>query len=104
MGDNGIEVDGLVRDFKGGVRAVDGIELRVAPVENTMPQCSHLMRISVPEAFGIAEKTICGSWWRAQDDLAAACTRLGACLCGLRARGAAQCSLVAPETWDRPWT
>jgi len=32
-GDNGIEVDGLVRDFKGGVRAVDGIDLRVAPGE-----------------------------------------------------------------------
>ena len=26
--DNGIEVEGLVRDFKGGVRAVDGIDLR----------------------------------------------------------------------------
>ena len=24
---NGIEVEGLVRDFKGGVRAVDGIDL-----------------------------------------------------------------------------
>jgi len=33
MGDNGIEVEGLIRDFKGGVRAVDGIELRVAPGE-----------------------------------------------------------------------
>jgi ABC-2 type transport system ATP-binding protein len=33
MGDNGIEVEGLVRDFKGGVRAVDGIDLRVAPGE-----------------------------------------------------------------------
>jgi ABC-2 type transport system ATP-binding protein len=33
MGENGIEVDGLVRDFKGGVRAVDGIDLRVAPGE-----------------------------------------------------------------------
>ena len=33
MDDNGIEVDGLVRDFKGGVRAVDGIDLRVAPGE-----------------------------------------------------------------------
>jgi ABC-2 type transport system ATP-binding protein len=33
MGDNGIEVNGLVRDFKGGVRAVDGIDLRVAPGE-----------------------------------------------------------------------
>jgi ABC-2 type transport system ATP-binding protein len=32
-GDNGIEVEGLVRDFKGGVRAVDGIDLRVAPGE-----------------------------------------------------------------------
>ena len=32
-GDNGIEVDGLVRDFKGGVRAVDGIHLREAPGE-----------------------------------------------------------------------
>jgi ABC-2 type transport system ATP-binding protein len=32
-GDNGIEVQGLVRDFKGGVRAVDGIDLRVAPGE-----------------------------------------------------------------------
>jgi ABC-2 type transport system ATP-binding protein len=30
---NGIEVNGLVRDFKGGVRAVDGIDLRVAPGE-----------------------------------------------------------------------
>jgi ABC-2 type transport system ATP-binding protein len=30
---DGIEVDGLVRDFKGGVRAVDGIDLRVAPGE-----------------------------------------------------------------------
>ena len=29
----GIEVDGLVRDFKGGIRAVDGIELAVAPGE-----------------------------------------------------------------------
>ena len=33
MGENGIEVDGLIRDFKGGVRAVDGIDLRVAPGE-----------------------------------------------------------------------
>ena len=33
MDENGIEVDGLVRDFKGGVRAVDGIDLRVAPGE-----------------------------------------------------------------------
>jgi ABC-2 type transport system ATP-binding protein len=32
-GVGGIEVDGLVRDFKGGVRAVDGIDLRVAPGE-----------------------------------------------------------------------
>src|SRR6267143_6458016 len=31
--DNGIEVEGLVRDFKGGVRAVDGIDLTVAPGE-----------------------------------------------------------------------
>jgi ABC-2 type transport system ATP-binding protein len=31
--DNGIEVNGLVKDFKGGVRAVDGIDLRVAPGE-----------------------------------------------------------------------
>ncbi|MDE3070895.1 MAG: ATP-binding cassette domain-containing protein [Acidobacteriota bacterium] len=30
---NGIEVEGLVRDFKGGVRAVDGIDLAVAPGE-----------------------------------------------------------------------
>src|ERR671939_1240262 len=29
----GIEVNGLVRDFKGGVRAVDGIDLRVEPGE-----------------------------------------------------------------------
>ena len=29
----GIEVDGLVRVFKGGIRAVDGIELQVAPGE-----------------------------------------------------------------------
>src|SRR3954454_3399020 len=29
----GIEVDGLVREFKNGPRAVDGIELRVAPGE-----------------------------------------------------------------------
>jgi len=33
LGENGIEVEGLVRDFKGGVRAVDGIDLRVAPGE-----------------------------------------------------------------------
>jgi ABC-2 type transport system ATP-binding protein len=32
-GANGIEVEGLVRDFKGGVRAVDGIDLEVAPGE-----------------------------------------------------------------------
>ena len=31
--DNGIEVEGLVRDFKGGVRAVDGIDLAVSPGE-----------------------------------------------------------------------
>ena len=31
--DNGIEVDGLVREFKGGIRAVDGIHFRVAPGE-----------------------------------------------------------------------
>jgi ABC-2 type transport system ATP-binding protein len=31
--DNGIEVEGLVRDFKGGIRAVDGIDLEVAPGE-----------------------------------------------------------------------
>jgi ABC-2 type transport system ATP-binding protein len=31
--ENGIEVEGLVRDFKGGVRAVDGIDLQVAPGE-----------------------------------------------------------------------
>ena len=31
--DNGIEVDGLVREFKKGPRAVDGIDLRVAPGE-----------------------------------------------------------------------
>jgi ABC-2 type transport system ATP-binding protein len=29
----GIEVEGLVREFKGGVRAVDGIDLRVEPGE-----------------------------------------------------------------------
>ena len=27
VGRNGIEVNGLVREFKGGVRAVDGIDL-----------------------------------------------------------------------------
>jgi ABC-2 type transport system ATP-binding protein len=31
--DNGIEVDGLVREFKGGVRAVDGIHFAVRPGE-----------------------------------------------------------------------
>src|ERR1700751_251330 len=31
--DNGIVVERLVRDFKGGVRAVDGIDLAVAPGE-----------------------------------------------------------------------
>jgi ABC-2 type transport system ATP-binding protein len=31
--DNGIEVQSLIRDFKGGVRAVDGIDLQVAPGE-----------------------------------------------------------------------
>jgi ABC-2 type transport system ATP-binding protein len=30
---NGIEVEDLVKDFKGGVRAVDGIDLKVAPGE-----------------------------------------------------------------------
>src|SRR3984885_8052111 len=30
---NGIEVDGLVREFKNGPRAVDGIDLQVAPGE-----------------------------------------------------------------------
>jgi ABC-2 type transport system ATP-binding protein len=30
---NGIEVNGLVREFKGGVRAVDGIDLEVHPGE-----------------------------------------------------------------------
>jgi ABC-2 type transport system ATP-binding protein len=30
---NGIEVEGLAREFKGGVRAVDGIDLRVEPGE-----------------------------------------------------------------------
>ena len=33
MGDNGIEVEGLVREFKKGPRAVDGIDLEVAPGE-----------------------------------------------------------------------
>ena len=32
-GGNGIEVIGLVREFKGGLRAVDGIDLEVAPGE-----------------------------------------------------------------------
>lgn len=32
-GEQGIEVEGLVREFKGGVRAVDGIDLQVAPGE-----------------------------------------------------------------------
>jgi ABC-2 type transport system ATP-binding protein len=32
-GDNGIEVEGLVREFKKGPRAVDGIHLEVAPGE-----------------------------------------------------------------------
>ena len=32
-GENGIEIERLVRDFKGGVRAVDGIDLQVAPGE-----------------------------------------------------------------------
>jgi ABC-2 type transport system ATP-binding protein len=31
--DNGIEVEGLVREFKGGIRAVDGIHFRVQPGE-----------------------------------------------------------------------
>ena len=31
--ENGIEIEGLVKDFKGGVRAVDGIDLQVAPGE-----------------------------------------------------------------------
>jgi len=31
--DNGIEVEGLEREFKGGVLAVDGIDLRVSPGE-----------------------------------------------------------------------
>src|SRR3954467_10523440 len=30
---DGIEVEGLVKEFKGGVRAVDGIDLAVAPGE-----------------------------------------------------------------------
>src|ERR1044072_7195072 len=32
-GDNSIEVQGLVREFKNGPRAVDGIDLRVEPGE-----------------------------------------------------------------------
>src|SRR5215210_3753437 len=31
--DNGIEVRGLVREFKGGIHAVDGIDLQVQPGE-----------------------------------------------------------------------
>src|SRR5918997_5832355 len=31
--DNGIEVEGLVREFKNGPRAVDGVDLRVDPGE-----------------------------------------------------------------------
>src|SRR3954470_13034106 len=31
--DNGIEVRGLVREFKGGIRAVDGVDLDVRPGE-----------------------------------------------------------------------
>ena len=31
MNDNGITVEGLVREFKGDIRAVDGIDLEVAP-------------------------------------------------------------------------
>ena len=31
--ENGIEVDGLVREFKGGIRAVDGIHFQVEPGE-----------------------------------------------------------------------
>src|SRR4051794_19962600 len=33
MADDGITVDGLVREFKGGIRAVDGIDLEVQPGE-----------------------------------------------------------------------
>jgi ABC-2 type transport system ATP-binding protein len=33
MHGNGIEVEGLIKDFKGGVRAVDAIDLEVAPGE-----------------------------------------------------------------------
>ena len=32
-GDNGILVEGLAREFKGGIKAVDGIDLQVAPGE-----------------------------------------------------------------------
>src|SRR5580765_4836274 len=32
-GDNGIQATGLVREFKGGIRAVDGIDLEVLPGE-----------------------------------------------------------------------
>src|SRR3954453_22142971 len=32
-GDNGIQAEGLVREFKGGIRAVDGIDLDIAPGE-----------------------------------------------------------------------
>src|SRR3954468_7612974 len=31
--DNGIRAEGLVREFKGGIKAVDGIDLEVAPGE-----------------------------------------------------------------------
>ena len=31
--DNGISAAGLVREFKGGIRAVDGIDIEVAPGE-----------------------------------------------------------------------
>ena len=31
--DNGIVVEGLAREFKGGIKAVDGIDLEVAPGE-----------------------------------------------------------------------
>src|SRR3954449_1356539 len=33
MAHDGITVDGLVREFKGGIKAVDGIELQVQPGE-----------------------------------------------------------------------
>src|SRR3712207_7420220 len=32
-GTNGIEVESLAKEFKGGVRAVDGVDLRVEPGE-----------------------------------------------------------------------